>query len=107
MALDESMSKEAEEYAKELVKKGNLVHSSNLKDGENLAMKCTSSGQEMTGQEATLNWYVSRCCILILILCGLSSFVCRYAKPVFLIKIYCYKSFHAKIVNIDDRLKVD
>ena len=58
MTLDESMSSEAEEYAKELVQKASLVHSSNLKDGENLAMKCTSSGQEMTGQEATLNWSV-------------------------------------------------
>ena len=50
------MSKNAEEYAKELVEKESLVHSSGIKDGENLAMKCTSSGQEMTGQEATLNW---------------------------------------------------
>ena len=56
MTLDDRMSKEAEEYAKELVDKETLVHSADLKDGENLAMKCTSSGEEMTGQEATLNW---------------------------------------------------
>ena len=56
MTLDDSMSKEAEEYAKKLVEKDTLVHSDDLKDGENLAMKCTSSGDEMTGQEATLNW---------------------------------------------------
>lgn len=56
MSLDSELSKAATEYAKVLSEKENLVHSPNLKDGENLAMKCTSSGQEMTGQEATLNW---------------------------------------------------
>ena len=50
------MSKEAEEYANKLMEKETLVHSPDLKDGENLAMKCSSSGEEMTGQEATLNW---------------------------------------------------
>ena len=49
------MSKEAEEYAKEIAKKEKLEHSKS-KDGENLAMKCSSSGKDMTGQEATLNW---------------------------------------------------
>ena len=56
MSLDSELSQAATEYAKVLSEKESLVHSPNLKDGENLAMKCTSSGQEMTGQEATLNW---------------------------------------------------
>ncbi len=56
MTLDDKLSKAAEEYAKTLLDKGQLSHSKGLKDGENLAFKCTSSGKEMTGQEASLNW---------------------------------------------------
>ena len=56
MKLNAEMSKEAEEYAKSLAARGAFEHSRS-KDGENLAMGCSSEeGQEMTAAEATRNW---------------------------------------------------
>ena len=58
MKLDAEMSKGAEEYAKELAKKGTLQHAK-TEYGENLAMKCSSKENDlMTAQEATKNWLV-------------------------------------------------
>ena len=56
MTIDESMSKEAEEYAKKLASMGTLQHAQ-TDYGENLAMKCSSQKEdEMTAEEATKNW---------------------------------------------------
>ena len=58
MTLDESMSKEAEEYAKKLASMGTLQHAQ-TEYGENLAMKCSSRKEDkMTAEEATKNWQV-------------------------------------------------
>ena len=54
--LDDKMTKEAEDYAKELAKLGSLKHAK-TDYGENLAMKCSSNKADvMTAEEATKNW---------------------------------------------------
>ena len=56
MKLNDQMSREAAQYAKSLADRGAFEHSKS-KDGENLAMGCSSQqGQEMTAAEATRNW---------------------------------------------------
>ena len=56
MKLNSMMCKEAEDYAKELAAKGIFKHSK-TKDGENLAMGCSSQeGSDMKAEEATRNW---------------------------------------------------
>ena len=60
--LNDSLSKEAEEYAKEIVTKHNgiLDHSkleSRKNEGENLAMTCSADkGITLKGAEATFKW---------------------------------------------------
>ena len=56
MKLNMQMCSEAEAYAKDLAARGAFEHSKS-KDGENLAMGCSSQqGQDMTAEEATKNW---------------------------------------------------
>lgn len=59
LVLDEKMSQEAEEYAKVIARHayGVLPHS-NTSEGENIASVCREKNILMTGQEATIIWYV-------------------------------------------------
>ena len=56
MKLNDEMTKEAQDYAKKLADEKIFRHS-NSKDGENLAMGCSSKKDEKMGaEEATKNW---------------------------------------------------
>ena len=55
LVLNEKMSKEASEYAKEIAEAASLRHS-NTEDGENIATVCRSKDELMTGQEASTIW---------------------------------------------------
>ena len=55
---DEELSSSCADYAKRIAEKGALEHS-DTKDGENLAMGCSSKNVEMSALQATKNWYVS------------------------------------------------
>ena len=58
MKNNEKMAQEAEAYAKELAKDFKFEHSKS-KDGENLAMSCSSKkGNELSAADATKMWYV-------------------------------------------------
>ena len=57
MKNNEEMATQAEEYAKVLAASGKFEHSKGGKDGENLAMSCSSEkGKEMTAADATKAW---------------------------------------------------
>ena len=53
--LDETMSKEAQEYAMKLAEAGKLEHAK-TKYGENLAQGCDFDGKEISAEEATRMW---------------------------------------------------
>ena len=58
MKINKKMSEEAEKYAKKLADSEKFEHSKDSKDGENLAMKCSSQEDDtMLAEEATKNWY--------------------------------------------------
>ena len=76
MKLNDQMSREAAQYAKSLADRGAFEHSKS-KDGENLAMGCSSQqGQEMTAAEATRNWYDS----VQIKICSITSYSINYKK---------------------------
>ena len=56
LRLNYKMSVEAEQYAKEIAKRGSLDHSG-TDDGENIASVCRKPNSLMTGREATNIWY--------------------------------------------------
>lgn len=55
MTLDTQMCEEAEEYAKDLARRGILEHS-DTDHGENLAYYCSSTGKPLTMENAVTNW---------------------------------------------------
>lgn len=64
LRLNESLSKEADDYASEIANRHNgvLDHSkieTRNNEGENLAMTCSGDRKTLTGAEATFKWYVS------------------------------------------------
>ena len=56
LTLDAELSRSCADYAKTIAEKGELEHS-DTKDGENLAMGCSSRNVEMSALQATKNWY--------------------------------------------------
>ena len=65
LRLNDTLSKEADDYANEIVTKHNgiLDHSkmeSRKDEGENLAMTCHANKATLTGAEATFKWFVMR-----------------------------------------------
>ena len=64
LRLNDSLSKEADDYANEIVSKHNgILDHSNLQsrkdEGENLAMTCSANRKTLSGAEATFKWFVS------------------------------------------------
>ena len=56
LKLNETMSKEAEEYAEKIAESMELKHSKS-EDGENLALGCSSEEyDDLTAGEATMHW---------------------------------------------------
>ena len=55
MTLNDELSKSSAAYAKVIAEKDVLEHSDS-KDGENLAMGCSSKNIEMSATQATKNW---------------------------------------------------
>ena len=80
MKVNAQMTKEAEAYAKELASRGAFEHSQGGKDGENLAMGCSSKkGEGMTAAQATRNWYVK--CIRFVNIRAISHLSIKRERP--------------------------
>ena len=60
LRLDKGMCKEAQIWADKVAKKGELNHSPDTKDGENLYMACLPKGRPLKPWKAVTAWYVCR-----------------------------------------------
>ena len=61
LELDDSLSREAEVWAKALAKKNVLENENNINDGENLYFACRDDGKPTPVRNAIASWYIIRC----------------------------------------------